>query len=89
MAQALSKIYPVSICEIRSFKVIGTGTPPVLPPDPVDQPKEVAEPIEEPAEAKPVEEAVDDKPKKKSRAKKGKSEGGSEEPANEIEKSSE
>lgn len=89
MAQSLSKIYPVSICEIRSFKVIGTGTPPVLPPEPAEQPKEVAEPIEEPAESKPAQESAEDEPKKKSRAKKGKSEDGSEEPAEENEKSSE
>lgn len=74
MAQALSKIYPVSICEIRSFKVVGTGTPPVLPAEP--EVKEQVESVEE-AESNPEEAAespAQEKPKRKPRAKKAKSE---------------
>lgn len=31
LASAMSKTYPVQIAEVRAFKVVGTGTPPVFP----------------------------------------------------------
>jgi len=73
MSSVLSKIYPVSICEVRHFSVIGTGVPPVLPSDEVvEAPKE---PVEEAVEA-PQADAEAEGPKKRSRSKKP-----SEEPA--------
>lgn len=65
MGHALSKIYPVQACDIRSFKIIGTGTPPELPAE------------EQPLPSEPEDGRAEDaaeKPKRKVRSRKSKEE---------------